>query len=116
MGPTSTSGRRIPVSCCPLHIGVLAALNNSYGIATLWIALAFVASVISVRVGLSVALVEILLGVLGGNLLGMSSNQWIDFLAGFGSVLLTFLAGAQMDPGSFRRCLKTSRVIAPGAF
>ena len=40
------------MSCCPLHLGVLDALNNSYGIATLWIALAFVASVISVRIGL----------------------------------------------------------------
>ncbi len=104
------------MNCCPLHIGVLDALNNTYGIATLWIALAFVASVISVRVGLSVALVEILLGVLGGNLLGMSSNQWIDFLAGFGSVLLTFLAGAEIDPGSFRRFLKPSLVIGTVGF
>lgn len=99
------------MNCCPLHIGFLDALNNTYGIATLWIALAFVASVISVRIGLSVALVEILLGVLGGNLFGMSSNQWIDFLAGFGSVLLTFLAGAEIDPKSFRRFLKPSLVI-----
>ena len=94
------------MNCCPLHIGVLDVLNNSYGVATLWIALAFVASVISVRIGLAVALVEILIGVLGGNLFGMASNQWIDFLAGFGSVLLTFLAGAEIDPRSFRRFLK----------
>jgi Kef-type K+ transport system membrane component KefB len=94
-----------------MHIGVLDAVNNTYGIAALWLALAFVASVISVRVGLAVALVEILLGVLGGNLLGMSSNQWIDFLAGFGSVLLTFLAGAEIEPKSFRRFLTPSLVI-----
>jgi Kef-type K+ transport system membrane component KefB len=99
------------MSCCPVHIGLLDSLNNSYGIATLWIGLAFVASLISVRVGLSVALVEILLGVLGGNLFGMSSNVWIDFLAGFGSVLLTFLAGAEIDPKSFRRFLTPSLVI-----
>ena len=67
------------MNCCPLHIGVLDALNNSYGIATLWIALAFVASIVSVRMGLSVALVEILMGVLGGNLFGMSSNQWMFY-------------------------------------
>jgi Kef-type K+ transport system membrane component KefB len=99
-----------------LHIGVLDALNNSYGIATLWIALAFVASIVSVRMGLSVALVEILMGVLGGNLFGMSSNQWIDFLAGFGSVLLTFLAGAEIDPKSFRRFLTPSLVIGGVGF
>src|SRR5471032_172509 len=99
-----------------MHIQFLDALNNTYGIATLWIALAFVASVISVRLGLSVALVEILLGVLGGNLFGMSSNEWIDFLAGFGSVLLTFLAGAEIDPRSFRRFLIPSLVIGGVGF
>ena len=99
------------MSCCPVHIALLDALNNSYGIATLWIGLAFVASLISVRVGVAVALAEILLGVVGGNLFGMSSNVWIDFLAGFGSVLLTFLAGAEIDPKSFRRFLTPSLVI-----
>jgi Kef-type K+ transport system membrane component KefB len=99
------------VSCCPVHLGVLDALNNTYGLATIWIALAFVSSLISVRLGLSVALVEILLGVVGGNVLGLSTNQWIDFLAGFGSVLLTFLAGAEIDPRSFRRFLTPSLVI-----
>jgi Kef-type K+ transport system membrane component KefB len=99
------------MTCCPLHIGLLDSLNNVYGIATVWIALAFLASAISPRVGLSVALVEILLGVFGGNVLGMTTNQWIDFLAGFGSILLTFLAGAEIDPQSFRRFLKPSLAI-----
>jgi len=99
------------MGCCPLHIGLLDSLNNSYGIATLWIGLAFVASLISVRIGLAVALVEILAGVLGGNLFGLSSNEWIDFLAGFGSVLLTFLAGAEIDPKSFRRFITPSLLI-----
>ena len=99
------------MGCCPLHVGLLDSLNNSYGVATLWIGLAFVASLISVRVGLAVALVEILAGLVGGNLLGLSSNEWIDFLAGFGSVLLTFLAGAEIDPKSFRRFITPSLVI-----
>jgi Kef-type K+ transport system membrane component KefB len=99
-----------------MHIGVLDALNNTYGIATLWIALAFVASIVSVRLGFAVALAEILLGVLGGNLFGLSSNEWIDFLAGFGSVLLTFLAGAEIEPKSFRRFLTPSLVIGGVGF
>jgi hypothetical protein len=45
----------------------LGAFNNVYAIAAVWIALAFLASLISIRVGLSVALVEILVGVFGGN-------------------------------------------------
>lgn len=104
------------MSCCPLHVSVLDGLNNMYGIAALWIGLALVASAVSPRIGLSVALVEILLGVFGGNVLGMATNQWIDFLAGFGSVLLTFLAGAEIDPESFRRFIKPSLVIGGVAF
>ena len=61
------------------------------------------ASLISIRLGISVALVEIALGIVGGNFLGLGTNSWIDFLALFGSVLLTFLAGAEIDPSSLRR-------------
>jgi Kef-type K+ transport system membrane component KefB len=88
-----------------------AAFNNVYAIAAVWIGLAFLASLISIRVGLSVALVEILVGVVGGNFLHIAPNDWINFLAGFGSVLLTFLAGAEIDPQSLRRFLKPSLVI-----
>jgi NhaP-type Na+/H+ and K+/H+ antiporter len=78
-------------------------VDNAYLIAALWMGLALLASVISIRVGISVALVEIAIGVVGGNFLGLHTNTWIDFLAGFGAVLLTFLAGAEIDPDSFRR-------------
>ena len=50
--------------------------------------LALIASLVSVRLGVSVALLEIAMGVLGGNLLGLQTNACIDFLAGFGAVLL----------------------------
>ena len=86
----------------------LGDYNNIYIIAAIWIGLAFVASLISIRFGLSVALAEILLGVFGGNVLHISTNSWIDFLASFGSVLLTFLAGAEIDPKSLRRFLVPS--------
>ena len=78
--------------------------------------MAFLASAISPRIGISVALVEILVGVFGGNVLGMATNQWIDFLAGFGSILLTFLAGAEIDPASFRRFLAPSLAIGGVGF
>jgi Kef-type K+ transport system membrane component KefB len=89
----------------------LGSFDNMYAIAAVWIALAFLASLISIRVGLSVALAEILVGVFGGNLLHLEPNDWINFLAGFGSVLITFLAGAEIDPASFRRFLKPSLAI-----
>jgi Kef-type K+ transport system membrane component KefB len=88
-----------------------AAFDNVYAIAFAWIAFAFLASLLSVRLGVSVALVEIAVGVLAGNLFHLSTTDWIDFLAGFGSVLLTFLAGAEIDPTSLRRFLKPSLAI-----
>lgn len=59
--------------------------------------LVFLASLISVEAGISVALIEITLGVIGGNFLKISSTPWLTFLAGFGGILLTFLAGAEVD-------------------
>jgi Kef-type K+ transport system membrane component KefB len=85
--------------------------NNVYVVAGIWIGLALAASLISIRAGLSVALTEILVGVVAGNTFHIAPNDWINFLASFGSVLLTFLAGAEIDPDSFRRFLKPSLVI-----
>lgn len=86
-------------------------MENIWLIATIWIALALVASLISIRFGISVALVEIVVGILGGNFLSLHTVPWIDFLASFGSILLTFLAGAEIDPVSFRQNLKSSLAI-----
>lgn len=67
--------------------------SNAWLTASVWMALALAASIISIRVGISVALIEIMIGVIAGNALGVHTAPWIDFLAAFGSVLLTFLAG-----------------------
>jgi Kef-type K+ transport system membrane component KefB len=72
-------------------------MELTWQIATIWIAMALVATLLSVRLGMSVALVEICVGIAGGNLLDVHSTAWIDFLAAVGSVLLTFLAGAEID-------------------
>jgi Kef-type K+ transport system membrane component KefB len=90
--------------------------SNIWLVAAIWIALALVASLVSIRVGISVALIEILVGVAGGNFLGVQSTPWIDFLAAFGSVLLTFLAGAEIDPDSLRRHFRPALVIGTVGF
>jgi len=72
-------------------------MEQIWTIATLWIGMALLAALISIRLGISVALIEIGLGVAGGNLLEMQATAWINFLASAGSVLLTFLAGAEID-------------------
>jgi Kef-type K+ transport system membrane component KefB len=86
-------------------------LDNLWFIAAAWMGLALLASLVSIRLGVSVALAEILIGILAGNFLGITTTPWIDFLATFGSGLLTFLAGAEIDPDSLRRHLKPSLAI-----
>jgi Kef-type K+ transport system membrane component KefB len=90
--------------------------TNIWYIAAAWIGLALLASLISIRLGVSVALIEIGVGVIGGNFLGFQTTPWIDFLAGFGSVLLTFLAGAEIEPQVLKRHLKPTLVIGTVAF
>ncbi len=85
--------------------------DNIYVIAAIWIGLALLASLVSIRIGLAVALTEILVGVLAGNVFHLGPTDWINFLASFGSVLLTFLAGSEIDPPTFRRFLKPSLAI-----
>src|SRR2546425_1844532 len=78
--------------------------------------LVLLASVASVELGVSVALIEISLGVVAGNFLGLTSPPWMDFLASFGSILLTFLAGAEVDPRVMRQKFKESLLIGGFSF
>jgi len=93
---------------------------NIYFIAAVWIAMAFAASLISIRIGVSVALVEILVGAVCGNIPGLKEHVvqtgFTTFLADFGSVLLTFLAGAEIDPVSLRRHWRASISIGVVSF
>jgi Kef-type K+ transport system membrane component KefB len=85
-------------------------------VATLAGALILLASMASVELGLSVAIVEILLGVIGGNLLGLHTTPWMDFLAAFASIVLTFLAGAEVDPDLLREKWRESLLLGGASF
>ena len=91
-------------------------MDNAYLVAALWVGLALISSLVSIRLGISVALIEIGVGVIGGNYLGLHTTSWIDFLAAFGAVLLTFLAGAEIDPDALRRHLRQSLTIGAISF
>ena len=52
--------------------------ENPWAIAALWLLLAAAGAFIAARLSLAAALVEILLGVVAGNLIGLQSNTWID--------------------------------------
>src|SRR6202051_1255987 len=87
-------------------------LENVWFVAAIWMALAFAASLISIWTGISVALIEILVGVIAGNFLGIhATTDWINFLALLGSGVLTFLAGAEIDPRSLKANLRVSGLI-----
>src|SRR5262245_28562304 len=113
--------------------------NNVLFIASIWMGLALIASLISIRVGISVALIEILIGVAAGNLavgfeggtlqLGfaaaqssghlhhvLQSTEWTNFLALLGSGVLTFLAGTEIDPQSLKTNWRVSLFIGVLSF
>lgn len=96
--------------------------DNIWFVAAIWMGLAFAASLISIRVGISVALIEILVGVVVGNIhfAGgrhmLQTTDWVNFLAMLGSGVLTFLAGAEIDPASLRANLRASMAIGVLSF
>ena len=93
------------------------SIDNIWFVAAIWMGLAFIASLISIRAGISVALIEIVVGVVAGNInLGggqhlLKTTEWVNFLAMLGSGVLTFLAGAEIDPASLRANLRASLSI-----
>jgi Kef-type K+ transport system membrane component KefB len=82
----------------------------------LWLGLALLASLISIRIAISVALIEIVVGAVAGNLVGLQITDWVNFLAGFGAILLTFLAGTEIDPRIVRRHFWSSMTIGVMGF
>jgi len=75
----------------------------------------FASSLISLRVGLSVTIIEIILGTLAGAL-GLKTEEWMMYLAGFGGIVLTFLAGAEIDTRLMREQFKESLLIGSFSF
>lgn len=76
-----------------------------------------------------IALIEIVVGVAAGNVVlwldrehviglnwALETPLWLLFLASFGSMLLTFLAGAKIEPEVLRRHLKQSLAIGFASF
>ena len=75
--------------------------------------LVFVSSLISLRIGLSVAIIEIIFGAIAGNS-GLQTQDWMMYLANFGGIILTFLAGTEIDTHLMKEKFKGSFLI--GAF
>ncbi len=86
-------------------------MENIWFQSALWMALALVAAVGSLFVTISAALFEIVVGALAGNTVGLSLTPWIDYIASFGAIVLTFLAGTDIDPHVVKRNFASSITI-----
>ena len=91
-------------------------MENIWLASAVWLGLALLASLISIRIAMSVALVEIMVGALAGNVIGLEITQWVNFLAGFGAIMLTFLAGTEIDGDIIRKKLGPSVGIGVASF
>ena len=74
------------------------------------------ASLISLRFGISVAIVEIIFGVIAGNLGLINIQDWMIFISSFGGIFLTFLAGAETDIILMKNNLRESLSIGLASF
>ena len=88
--------------------------------AGLWVGLALLAALVAIRLSVPVALCELLVGAIAANVPGLkehvTSVPFVTFLAATGSIVLTFLAGAEVEPTALRRHWRASVVLGVLAF
>jgi Kef-type K+ transport system membrane component KefB len=95
------------------------SMLDIYIIATVWLALAVLSTILANRLKISMALMEICVGALAGYIAARffdpdilkPNAEWMKFIAGSGAVLLTFLAGAELDPASLRAKAKEVTLV-----
>jgi len=95
-------------------------MTETWTLAALWLGLALLAGLASIWLRVATALSEIVLGIAAGAVLGTlamgADQEWVKFLAGAGAIVLTFLAGAELDPGVFRRKWKEATAVGLVSF
>lgn len=99
-------------------------MTHVWAVAALWLGLALIATLFSIWLGVATALSEIVVGtiaqlvigaVIGAAVLG-TQDSWVTFLSGAGAIVLTFLAGAELDPQVFRAKWKEASAIGLAGF
>jgi glutathione-regulated potassium-efflux system ancillary protein KefC len=95
-------------------------MTSVWALAALWVSLALIATLLSIWLRVSTALSEIVVGMIAQLIIGAAigsavlgtDESWIKFLSGIGAIVLTFLAGAELDPQIFK--LKWKEAAAVG--
>jgi len=99
-------------------------VTDIFALAALWLGLALMAVLLSIWLRIATAMSEIVVGtvaqlvigaVIGASALG-TDQTWIKFLSSTGAVLLTFLAGAELDPVVLRKNWKEAAGVGLVSF
>jgi Kef-type K+ transport system membrane component KefB len=99
-------------------------MTSIWALAALWLGLALIASLLSIWLRVSTALSEIIVGTIAQLIIGAAigsavlgtDETWIKFLSGLGAIVLTFLAGAELDPDVFKLKWKEATGIGLASF
>jgi glutathione-regulated potassium-efflux system ancillary protein KefC len=94
-------------------------MTEIWALAALWLGLALIATLLSIRLRIATALSEIVVGTIAQLIIGAAigsailgtGETWVKFLSGTGAIVLTFLAGAELDPEVFRAKWKEAGAI-----
>jgi glutathione-regulated potassium-efflux system ancillary protein KefC len=99
-------------------------MTGVWALAALWLGLALIASLLSIWLRVSTALSEIVVGIIAQLIIGAAvgsailgtDESWVKFLSGIGAIVLTFLAGAELDPAVFKRKWKEATAVGLASF
>jgi Kef-type K+ transport system membrane component KefB len=99
-------------------------MTEIWALAALWLGLALIATLASIWLRIATALSEIVVGTVAQLIIGAALGtallagdaSWIKFLSGAGAIVLTFLAGAELDPVVFRKQWKQASAIGLVSF
>jgi len=99
-------------------------MNDAWLLATVWLGVALLATLLSIWFRVATALSEIVVGTVAQLVIGAlisssvlgTDQSWVVFLSGAGAILLTFLAGAELDPAVFKMKWKEASIIGVAGF
>src|SRR6202167_5121877 len=113
-----------PVRRCTGTTAGARTMTSVWGLAALWLGLALIARLLSIWLRISTALSEIVVGTIAQLIIGAAvgsavlgtDESWVKFLSGLGAIVLTFLAGAELDPQVFRLKWKEAASVGLASF